>query len=412
VIERIITEIAKREFSRAMRFEEGVGASLPREEDGRGRLLYLHVPFCESLCPYCSFNRVVFDIDLCRGYHASLRKEIQLYRDKGYDFTGVYVGGGTPTILMDELEKTLSLAADCFSVREISVETNPNHLTPEHVDTLKRIGVNRLSVGVQSFDDGLLKAMGRYEKYGSGTAIAQKIADMSGQFDTLNADMIFNFPTQTEENLNSDLDILINTAVDQVTYYPLMVSDSTRRKVEGALGTFDFQKERKFYQLISGRLAPFYRFSSAWCFSKKGTMVDEYIVDYDEYAGLGSGSIGYMHGRCYANTFDIPRYIETVQKGDIPLMASRDFTPPQQARYDFLMKLFGMEMPMDFLKEKYHGSGMGYLWSEIVAFMLVGGLRYRLGTFYLTDRGRYYWVIMMREFFTAVNNFRDFCLHR
>jgi len=100
------------------------------------------------------------------------------------------------------------LAADCFSIREISVETNPNHLTQENVDILKKIGVNRLSVGVQSFDDGLLKAMGRYEKYGSGEVIAGRIAEISGQFDTLNADMIFNFPVQTEEILSRDLDIL------------------------------------------------------------------------------------------------------------------------------------------------------------------------------------------------------------
>jgi len=359
-----------------MRFEEGMGVSLPQGSANHGRLLYLHIPFCESLCPYCSFNRIVFDKDLCRRYHDALRKEIRLYGDKDYDFTGVYVGGGTPTIMMDELEKTLLLTADCFNIREISVETNPNHLTPENVDILNRIGVNRLSVGVQSFDDGLLRAMGRYEKYGSGAAIAEKIVDMAGQFDTLNADMIFNFPAQTEESLDSDLDILINAGVDQVTYYPLMVSDSTRRKVEGTLGTVD------------------------------------YIVDYDEYAGLGSGSIGYLGGRCYANTFDIPRYIETLNRGEIPLMASRDFTPPQQARYDFLMKLFGMELDIALLREKYNGRGIRYLWRDIFAFMLAGGLRYNNGVLYLTDRGRYYWVVMMREFFTAVNNFRDFCLGR
>ena len=141
-------------------------------------------------------------------------------------------------------------------------------------------------------------------------------------------------------------------------------------------------------------------------------MVDEYIVDYDEYAGLGSGSIGYMQGRCYANTFDIPRYIETLSRGGLPLMASRDFTPSQQARYDFLMKLFGMELDIASLEHRYHGRAVRYLWREILAFMLVGGLRYNRGTFSLTDRGRYYWVIMMREFFTAVNNFRDFCLKR
>ncbi len=412
MIDKIITAVTKREFSRAMRFEEGMGASLPRGRAQGGRLLYIHIPFCESLCPYCSFNRVVLDEALCRRYHDALRAEMRLYRDTGYDFTGVYVGGGTPTVLMDELEKTLAQAADCFNIRDISVETNPNHLTPEHIAVLKRIGVNRLSVGVQSFDDGLLKAMGRHEKYGSGASIAERIAEMSGRFDTLNADMIFNFPVQTEEILSRDLDVLTQTGVDQVTYYPLMVSDSTRRKVEGSMGTVDYRKEEAFYRMISGRLAPSYRFSSAWCFSRRGTMIDEYIVDYDEYAGLGSGSIGYMQGRCYANTFDINRYIETLSRGKLPLMASRDFTLPQQARYDFLMKLFGMELNIASLEQKYHGRALRYLWREIFAFILVGGLRYHKGTLFLTDRGRYYWIIMMREFFTAVNNFRDFCLHR
>ncbi|MEA1971113.1 MAG: coproporphyrinogen III oxidase family protein [Thermodesulfobacteriota bacterium] len=412
MIGKLITEVTKREFSRAMQFTEGVNASLPQGKTNHDMLLYLHIPFCESLCPYCSFNRILFDKDLCQRYHSALRKEIRLYKDKGYNFTSVYVGGGTPTIMMDELERTLLLAADCFNIREISVETNPNHLTQENVDILKKIGVNRLSVGVQSFDDGLLKAMGRYEKYGSGDMIAGRIAEISGQFDTLNADMIFNFPVQTEEILARDLDILINTGVDQVTYYPLMVSESTRRKVKRTLGIVDYRKEKKFYQLISKKLAPYYRFSSAWCFSRRGTMVDEYIVDYDEYAGLGSGSIGYMDGRSYANTFDIPQYIEMLGRGELPLMAARDFTPTQQARYDFLMKLFGLRLDASFLRKKYGGGGTWHLWREIFAFMLVGGLRYKRGTFYLTDRGRYYWVIMMREFFTAVNNFRDFCLGR
>lgn len=337
---------------------------------------------------------------------------MRMYQDRGYDFTGLYVGGGTPTILIDELEQTLAMATDLFGIREISVETNPNHLTPQNVTILNRCGVNRLSVGVQSFDDGLLKTMGRYDKYGSGASIAGRIKEMSGRFDTLNADMIFNFPVQTREILERDLDILIETGVDQVTYYPLMVSDSTRRQVEKSMGRVDFRREKDFYHILSRRLASSYRSASAWCFSRRGTMVDEYIVDYDEYAGLGSGSIGYMDGRCYANTFDIPRYIETIARGEIPLMASRDFDTRQQAQYDFLMQLFGMEMDTASLNRKYEGRVFRYLWQEIIAFMLIGGLRYNRGTLFLTDRGRYYWVIMMREFFTAVNNFRDFCLNR
>lgn len=411
MISQIITMMARKQFSRAMQFNEGDEVSLPRGDMSPQRLLYIHIPFCESLCPYCSFNRVVFEESLSRRYFEALRQEIVMYRERGYDFGGIYVGGGTPTVLPDELEKTLELARDSFSIGEISVETNPNHLKPETLSILKRAGVNRLSVGVQSFDDGLLKAMGRYEKYGSGAEIAQRLKDTLGYFDTLNADMIFNFPTQTAETLSSDLDILIETGVDQVTYYPLMVSDSTRREVRRTLGKVDSAREKAFYDMIVRRLGPFYRSSSAWCFSRKGAMIDEYIVAYGEYAGLGSGSIGYLGGRCYANTFDIPEYIARLQKGELPLMACRHFSLQEQVRYDFLMQLFGMELDMTSLRKRYGRRYLFHLWKEILAFWSAGGLRYHRGTLSLTDRGRYYWVIMMREFFTAVNNFRDFCLN-
>ncbi len=394
-----------------MSFDEGETVFLPGGGTAMDRLLYIHIPFCENLCPYCSFNRVLYEKSQCVEYFKALRGEIRIYRDLGYDFGGIYVGGGTPTILPDELEETLQVAGDYFSIREISVETNPNHLTEKNLTALKRVGVNRLSVGVQSFDDGLLRSMGRYDKYGSGGEICERLKDTLGYFDTLNADMIFNFPTQTAEILGSDLDILIETGVDQVTYYPLMVSDSTRRAVSKALGKVDYRKERTFYDLIVKRLIPYYRNSSAWCFSREDAMIDEYIVNYGEYAGLGSGSIGYLGGRCYANTFSIPDYIERLKKKELPIMACRQFSLKEQVRYDFLMKLFGMELDMESLKGKYGGKHLRYLWKDTLAFMIAGGLCYRKGNICLTDRGRYYWVVMMREFFTAVNNFRDFCLN-
>ena len=138
-------------------------------------------------------------------------------------------------------------------------------------------------------------------------------------------------------------------------------------------------------------------------------MIDEYIVDYDEYAGLGSGSIGYMKGRCYANTFGIQEYIDRLEGGALPLMASRTFKRRELIRYDFMMKLFGCTLPLRSLLEKYGPASIVLLIGDIAPFVLAGGLRYRRGAFHLTARGRYYWVVMMRECFTAVNNFRDFC---
>ncbi|MFH1081310.1 MAG: coproporphyrinogen III oxidase family protein [Pseudomonadota bacterium] len=409
MINQIITHKVRQEFARSMRFEEGVVPRIPEATQQTPRLLYLHIPFCEKLCPYCSFNRIVFDESLCRAYCRALRLELLLYKKRGFAFQGIYVGGGTPTVLIDELEDTLALARESFHIREISVETNPNHLTDANIVALKRVGVNRLSVGIQSFDNGLLRAMDRFNKYGSGETIRDRLKQVLGQFDTLNADMIFNFPSQRMDSLDRDLDILTEIGIDQITYYPLMVSDSTRAVVSKTLGRVDYRQEERFYRRIAERLAPAYRFSSAWCFSKKTAMIDEYIVDYDEYAGLGSDSIGYLDGTCYANTFNIRQYIAQVERGEMPLMASRDFSLKDQIRYDFLMKLFGMKLDIPALQKKYGDHLFRYLWLDLVAFRVAGGLRYAPPDYYLTPRGRYYWVIMMREFFISVNNFRDFC---
>lgn len=410
MIHRIIGYQARQEFAAAMRFDEKENPQIPSVGADRSpKLLYMHIPFCEKLCPYCSFNRVVFDENLCRLYFAALRKEILLYRALGYDFGGIYVGGGTPTVMIEELGETLATARECFSVREISVETNPNHLTEKNLVCLRDAGVNRLSVGVQSFNDNLLQRMDRYEKYGSGETIVRRLKEIRGIFDTLNADMIFNFPSQDQDMLKRDLDILMEIEIDQVTFYPLMISDITRQKVIDTLGNVSGRNEKRFYREIVRRLIPAYRFSSAWCFSRKGTMIDEYIVDYDEYAGLGSGSIGYLNGTCYANTFHIPAYIDQVNKGQLPLMATRTFSVRDRIRYDFLMRLFGGSLHLKDLETKYAGHLYKILWKDLVLFSLIGAIRYTGEDYRLTESGRYAWVIMMREFFTAVNNFRDYC---
>jgi coproporphyrinogen III oxidase-like Fe-S oxidoreductase len=392
-----------------MRFEAGGTPRVPHPGEPRPRLLYIHIPFCERLCPYCSFNRVTFSGDLCRAYFRALRKEITLYSGLGNNFGAIYVGGGTPTVLIDELEETIALAYTVFHIRELSVETNPNHLTEERLAALERAGVNRLSVGVQSFDDRLLKKMDRYDKYGSGAEIAARLRQTLGRFGTLNADMIFNFPTQTQAMLERDLDTLREIGIDQVTWYPLMVSDSTRKKVMETLGRVDDRQEERFYHRIVSRLVPDYRFSSAWCFSRGKAMIDEYIVDYEEYAGLGSGSIGYLNGTCYANTFDIPGYIARLDRGELPLAAARRFSLRDQIRYDFLMKLFGTRLNTEALRKRYGGRFLGLLWPDLIAFSLIGALTWRAPDIVLTRRGRYAWVVLMREFFTAVNNFRDYC---
>jgi menaquinone C8-methyltransferase len=409
LVESLIANIARRENGRYLQFLPSDSITVPRRTGDVPALAYVHVPFCEELCPYCSFNRVVLQEPLARAYFRALRKEILMYRELGYDFQALYVGGGTPTVLIDELAETVNLIRTTFGVREVSVETNPNHLTPANLEVLEKCGVNRLSVGVQSFDDGLLKATERLHKYGSGEEIGARLRETQGRFHTLNVDMMFNFPMQTMHILEADLATLISLGVDQVTYYPLMVSSSTREVMARTLGSVDYRREQAFYEKITGMLMPRYQPSTAWCFSRHESLIDEYVVNYEEYAGLGSGSIGYLGGTAYANTFDIPQYIRQAEAGVLPLMAKRRFSIKERLRYDFLMKLFGLSLDLGALRKKTGVNPYQYLWPEILFFTMAGGLRREGQTLSLTRRGQYFWVIMMREFFIAVNNFRDYC---
>jgi coproporphyrinogen III oxidase-like Fe-S oxidoreductase len=393
--------------------------SLPTPGPGSSYLLYAHVPFCEELCPYCSFNRVRLERDLARQYFRSLRKELELYDRLGWRFSALYVGGGTPTVLPEELTDTIDHARRRWPIRSVSVETNPDHLTPPILDRLEAAGVNRLSVGVQSFDDNILRSIGRYERYGSGEEIARRLESVRGRFDTVNVDFIFNYPGQSEETFQKDLRTVRSLELDQATFYPLMAAKRVRRRLE-ELGRIDPRNEQRLYSLIRAELGRDYEPSSAWCFSRrKGAsgqskpMIDEYIVEHEEYAGLGSGSFGYAGGVIYANTFAIPEYIERVDRGELPIVAARRFSRDERIRYDFLMQLFGGSIDLRALETRHGEGAAGRLWKELIFLRATGAVEIGVSggkSLALTARGYYFWVILMREFFTAVNNFREYCL--
>ena len=203
--ERMLSTVVRACSNQYLKLTPTDDAKVVPPKPGQRYMLYMHVPFCERLCPYCSFNRFPFKEERAKPYFANMRKEMMMLKDLGYDFESVYIGGGTPTIMIDELCETIDVARDNFNIKEVSSETNPNHLIPSYLEKLKG-RVDRLSVGVQSFDDGLLKQMDRYEKYGCGQEIMERIQEASPYFVSMNADMIFNFPAQTEDILINDIE--------------------------------------------------------------------------------------------------------------------------------------------------------------------------------------------------------------
>ena len=410
----LIDSILRRANRRVLNFSAAEETpALPPPDPRQRYLLYLHIPYCRVLCPFCSFHRVRFRRERAEPYFDSLRREIRFVSEAGYVFDELYVGGGTPTVMPDELAQTLDMLRELHPLQAVSVETNPDDLEKDGIRRLRDAGVNRVSVGVQSFDDALLAEMQRLEPYGSGAEIAARLKNQRGSFDTLNVDMIFNFPHQTEESLDRDLDMLIaDIEADQVSWYPLMTAASTRRAMLKDMGRVDYSRERRFYARIVARMSEAgYRRDSAWCFSRKPGLVDEYIVDHDEYVGLGSGAFSYLQGSLYASTFSLNHYARLVASGKPGLTLRRELSERDRMRYYLLMRLFSGSLDLDAARERFDGAFEERLRPEFMALKAIGAIRLDGATLRLTERGYYLWVMMMREFFAGVSDLRDEMRH-
>ena len=405
--ERPFLAVLRGEYAASMRFAEDDAAEVMPQPPAGPCQLYVHVPFCEVLCPFCSFHRVRYDAVKSGRYFEALRREIDLYHAAGFRFSDVYVGGGTPTVHTDELLATLDRVRAGSQVRSVSIETNPNHLDPTRLRRYADAGVTRLSVGVQSFDDGLLERMERRAKYGDGETIRRRLAAVQGIFPTLNVDMIFNLPGQDMAMLDRDLDTIGSLAPDQVSFYPLMTSRTARHRMERTMGLADESLRHSMYARILDRMLPGYRAASAWCFSRGEGMFDEYIIDQDDYVGVGSGAFSYVGGAMYATTFSLNHYCRRVEGGQSGIAQRRVLGPRERMRYDFLVRLFGGELRRDWIRRRY---GRAFWWKlapELAAMRLLGATRHDADAIRLTRTGMYCWVLMMAGFFDAVNDVRE-----
>ncbi len=406
--ERLLSAVVRHSNDRYLKLQPRDAKTLPGPVEGRNYMLYVHVPFCTRLCPYCSFNRFPFSEERAVPYFESLKAELQMVADLGYDFQSMYIGGGTPTVMIDELTDLIDRAKSLFSIREVSCESNPDHLVPRIIEPLQD-RVDRFSVGVQSFDDSLLKQMERYDKYGSGEDILGRLKEAEGAFHSLNVDMIFNFPRQTPEMLKRDTEMLNESGCNQTTFYPLMASPVVRESLKRSVGVVSYDKEHALYRVLDAGLAEKFSPASAWTFSRTGGgMIDEYIVDYEDYVGIGSGAFSFLDGTLWVNTFSLREYSRRIGEGMMSAVANREFSKHERMRYRFMMGLFGLELDKlafkrDFGVEVERGLAVETMFMRAMRAYDIDDVQRTT----LTPRGRYYLVAMMREFFIGVNGVRD-----
>lgn len=406
--ERILSRVVRDMLHRSFRPQTAGEDRLPPAQPGKAYMLYAHIPFCKTLCPYCSFNRFIFREEIAREYYRCLREELRMLADAGYRFNSLYFGGGTPTVLVEELIETILLAKDLFGIKEVSSETNPDHLSPEICGRLEGL-VQRLSVGVQSFDNSLLTQMCRLQKYGSGEQILERIRRFADKFETLNIDMIFNFPSQTEDILRQDIQRVISSGANQVSFYPLMTAPSVEQTMLSTIGKLDPSREERFYRIIDEGLSDYFRPSTAWTFSRnQPDMIDEYIAEFEEYAAAGSGSFSYLDGVIYVNTFSLREYRQRIESGKMSVSLMQRFSKADRMRYRFMMELFSLRLDKQRFRRDFSVPVEIGLWKEMAYLTLAGAFaRNNEKEILLTPKGRYLVLAMMREFFSLMDTVRE-----
>lgn len=381
----------------------------PEPQPGHQYLLYAHIPFCKTLCSYCTFHRFLFKEHKAREYFVNLRKEMDYVKALGYDFTSMYIGGGTTTIIEEELIQTIEHARKLFpGIKEVSCETDPLQIATPTFRNLKGL-VDRMSIGVQSFNDDILKMTERYDKFGSGALIYERLQEALELFPTTNIDMIFGFRGQNLDILQNDMDLLVKLNPRQITTYPLMVTSQTRKSVKQTIAAEGIELADQ-YAVIMNTLGNHYRQLTSWTFGRTHDEgFDEYVVDHDEYLGVGSGAFSFLGNNLYVNTFSLRRYNERINAGKTGVERRRTFDKHAVLQYRLLLGLFSARLSRKYFRE-VHGVNLDRaLFKEMLGLRLAGAIKDNPNdpdNLIVTDAGKFLGLVMMKAFYSGMDNVR------
>ncbi|MDI6853720.1 MAG: radical SAM family heme chaperone HemW [Deltaproteobacteria bacterium] len=311
--------------------------------------LYVHVPFCRTKCPYCDFYSVT-DLGLMDTWLKAVAAEVQFYRNDFPVCDSLYLGGGTPSLLdedrlgplMEVLQGEIKFTPDA----EVTLEANPDDLTPARLSFYRGLGVNRLSLGVQSFDESELRLLGRRHT----ARQAEEAVAMARQagFANLSLDLMYALPGQTLAGWERTLQIALACRPEHLSCYQLTLEPGTalgRKYGQAGKTLFNEDAEREFFLFTSGYLEGegylHYEISN---FARGESRVCRHNLKYwrrRRYLGLGPGAHSFDGRRRWWNHRSVVRYCELLTAGKPP-MAGSELLTPEQVRLERLLLGFRM----------------------------------------------------------------------
>lgn len=282
--------------------------------------LYIHIPFCERKCNYCDFNSYAGKLHLAEEYCNKIIAEIKSHERYGVDT--VYFGGGTPSsidsalicYMLDSAYKHFNITKDA----EITIEVNPASVTEQKLIDYKNAGINRISMGAQSFNDDELKLLGRLHK-ADDISDTYKLIRSCG-FDNISLDLMFGLPNQTQQKSEHSINCMLELYPEHISCYGLKIEEGTpfyKMQSSGEITAMDDDEFADLYEIVCERLtgAGYIQYEiSNFCLPDKHSRHNSRYWLCDEYMGLGAGASSYLNGIRSRNTDEVLDYKNEIEE--------------------------------------------------------------------------------------------------
>lgn len=347
---------------------------------------YVHVPFCERICPFCPYNKVVAEEGLARRYFAALDREMAWYAEALAEagrgpFTSLYVGGGTPTLYTDALERVVAALP---VAGERAVEVLPTHGTAERLARLAAIGITAVSIGAQSFHDDVLRRLRRPHDAAASRAAVENAL---GRFATVDVDLIVDVAWEEDAALAGafldDVRTCFQLGVDQVSTYPLMRFGYT----PFGRVRHDRRREHEVLRAASALAAGMgYERRSVWTFNRIGSTPYTSITR-PRFLGMGAGASSFAGRDFLVNHFGVQAYAEAVEHGRLPLARRFHLGPVAGAGYDSFWQAYAGGVDVGALSRSFGPVPSGLAACASRGLALAGVMRPVPGGYRLTARG-------------------------
>jgi putative oxygen-independent coproporphyrinogen III oxidase len=360
---------------------------------------YVHIPFCEHICHYCDFNKVFLQGQPVDEYLQALEQEIIMTfkQYKADELETIFVGGGTPTALNEkQLERLCEIIRDNLPMSErveFTFEANPGDLSHEKLQIVKDAGVNRVSLGVQTFNDELLKQIGRAHR---ASDVYRSIMDIKEiGFENISIDLIFSLPGQTIADFKETLQQAFTLDIPHYSGYSLIIEPKTvfyNLMTKGKLLTPGEDIEAEMYELLMEEMDKngFHQYEIS-NFSRPGFESRHNLTYWnnEEYFGFGAGAHSFIESTRRSNLGPIKKYMDRIENGKLPVLEEHKVTKAEQMEEEMflgLRKTAGVSVPT--FIHKFGIDPITLFQNELTSLVQKGWLEVSNQHIYLTKRGR------------------------